>query len=38
VGIVFGEQGRMFFTSDVTGEIFVVTKEESSYVDAYGTA
>jgi len=38
VGMVFGEYGKMFFTSDVTGEIFVVTRVRSPYVDPYGLA
>jgi hypothetical protein len=30
VGIAFDEQGRMFVSSDATGEIYVVVKEQSA--------
>ncbi|RVD87162.1 uncharacterized protein DFL_005403 [Arthrobotrys flagrans] len=30
VGLAFDEAGRMYFTSDQTGEVFVVTKDEKS--------
>ena len=30
VGIAFDSQGRMFFSSDASGEIYVVMKEETS--------
>ena len=37
VGIAFDSQGRLFFSSDATGEIYVVMKESSSN-SASGTA